>query len=221
MPCADPQSALGSPQGAINPPRLAIGLADTERLTVDRLGPEAAAVACLGGPSALMRKLVEHLGKLLARHHLGAGVLRELLERGDDLLADRATSCDIVGEVMQRCGDLLLLLSGDLLRLTELLAETLLAREAAHEGQVGAVALTELALTELMTLSELMALSESELAQAWVAQAGIAELRADSLGSSVAAHHSGCPERRGHKRLSEVRGVVSVRHEILHLLSSE
>src|SRR5258708_22391085 len=152
----------------------------------------------LGWPGALMGELAEHSGDLLAEHGLRRGV-----------------GSGVMGKLVERAGDLLLVLRGELLRCRERLAETLLlqaliavalplvavtrlSRVAAGPGAVIALArLSELALSELAL---------SELAGAWVA-----ELGAEPLGSSVAAHHSGRPEDRGRQRLSEIRRMVSVR----------
>jgi hypothetical protein len=54
------------------------------------------------------------------------------------------------------------------------------------------------------------------------AKAEAADLWVRSLQGPIAAHRcSGCPEEGGLQRLSEKRGVVSVRHDILHWLSSD
>jgi hypothetical protein len=196
--------------------RRQVGLAVAERLSVDRRGPDAAHDAararCLGLPGALLGELVQELGKLLTRHDLLAAVLGKLLKRGADLLADGGVRRHVVGKLMERCGDLLLL-CGELLRLAELLAKTLLAHEVARGIEAGAVALPELAWSEL-AWSEL---ALSELAEGRIAKAGVAELRGNSLHASVAAH-SGRPEHGRRQRLSEVRSIVSVRHDILHKL---
>jgi hypothetical protein len=156
----------------------------------------------LGLPGALMGELAEHSGDLLAEHGLRRGV-----------------SSGVMGKLVERAGDLLLMLRGQLLRCRERLAETLLlaliavvlplvavtrlSRVAAGPSAVIAWArLSELALSELAL---------SELALSKLAGACVAELGAEPLGSSVAAHHSGRPEDRRRQRLSEIRRMVSVR----------
>jgi len=63
-------NARQSPK-TVRAPRLGIGLSVTGRLAKARLlGADTAAPHRLGGPGALMRKLVQELGNLLARDHL-------------------------------------------------------------------------------------------------------------------------------------------------------
>ncbi len=107
---------------------------------------------------------------------------------------------------MQRGGDLLLL-RGDLVRLAELLAETLLAREVQAAVAEPVLALAEWALAEV----SLPELSLPELTEARVAETGIAELLTDSLMRAIGAHHSSPSEHRGRQGLREERCVVSVR----------
>ena len=134
------------------PPRLGIGLPVPEGLSPERLASERlakprlhAAARRLGGPGALMRKLIQELRELLPRNHLRGTVLRELLESGADLLADGGVGRRLMGELMQRGRDLLLLRS-DLMRLPELLAgllaETLLASEV--HAAIGETEIAEL-----------------------------------------------------------------------------
>jgi hypothetical protein len=54
----------------VRSPRLGIGLSVTDWLTEARLNADAAAPRRLSGPRALVRKLVQELGDLLARDHL-------------------------------------------------------------------------------------------------------------------------------------------------------
>ena len=129
-------NARGLPKRTACAPWLGIGLPVSEGLAAERLASKRLAEACLqadtaarrlGGPGALMRKLVQELRELLPRDHLGGAVLRKLLERGADLLTDGGVGRHLMGELMQRGGDLLLL-NGDLMwLLAELLSETLLA----------------------------------------------------------------------------------------------
>jgi hypothetical protein len=189
-----------SPKGPVEAPSVRLA----ERLSVNRCDSDARARR-LGLPGALMGKLVQELGELLTGNDPLRAVLRELLQRGANLLADGGVHCHMMGKLMERRGDLLLL-CGDLLRLAELLSKTLLPRQVARWIEAGAVALPERTL--------------AELAESGIAEAGVAELRSNALHASVAAH-SGRAEDRGRQRLSEIRSVVSVRHEILHWPSSE
>jgi hypothetical protein len=151
----------------------------------------------VGLPGALVGELVQELGELLTRNDALNAVLRELLKRRADLLADRRMCRHMVGKLMQGRGNLLLLLCGDLLGLAQLVAESLLAADA-----------------------------KPDIAEVWITNPEAADLatdlRARSLQASITAHHcSGCPEEGGCQRLSEKRGVVSVRHDILHWPSSD
>jgi hypothetical protein len=197
--------------------RRRLGPAVSKRLAIGRLHAEAARASRLGVPGTLMCELVQYLGKLLTRHDLVGAVLRQLLKRGADLLTDGGMRRHVVGKLVQGRRDLLLLLGGDLLGLAELLAETLLAEtvlaearlaaEAACRIEAGAVALAQRTL--------------SGLTEGRIAEDGVADLGSNSLQASIAAHRAGWPEDGGCQRLSEIRSVVSVRHEILHWLSSE
>jgi hypothetical protein len=72
---------------------------------------------------------------------------------------------------------------------------------------------------KLVGLAELLA---KNLLTAEAAQAEAAELWIRSLQSSIATHRrSTCPEEGGRQSLSEKRGIVSVRHHILHWPSSD
>jgi hypothetical protein len=152
----------------------------------------------LGLPGALMGELAEHSGDLLAEHGLRRGVSR-----------------GVMGKLVERAGDLLLVLRGELLRCHERLAETLLLQALI------AVALPLVTVTRLsrvaaepgaaIALARLSEWTLSELALSKLTDACVAELGAEPLGSSVAAHHSGRPEDRGRQRLSEIRRMVSVR----------
>jgi hypothetical protein len=203
-----------SPKGPVVAPsvRLAerrhVRPAVPERLSVNRRDSDARA-RCLGLPGTLMGKLVQELGELLTGNDPLRAVLRELLQRGANLLADGGVHCHVMGKLMKRRGDLLLL-CGDLLRLAGLLSKTLLSKTLlAHQARW--IALSERTLAEL---------AESGIAEAGVAEARGAELGSNALHAAVAAH-SGRPEHGGCQRLSEIRTVVSVRHDVLHWLSSE
>jgi hypothetical protein len=145
-----------------------------------------------------MGELAEHSGDLLAEHGLRRGVSR-----------------GVMGKLVERAGDLLLVLRGELLRCHERLAETLLLQALI------AVALPLVTVTRLnrvaagpgaaIALARLSEWTLSELALSKLTDACVAELGAEPLGSSVAAHHSGRPEDRGRQRLSEIRRMVSVR----------
>src|SRR5258707_8778275 len=144
----------------------------------------------LGLPGALMGELAEHSGDLLAEHGLRRGVSR-----------------GVMGKLVERAGDLLLVLRGELLRCHERLAETLLLQALI------AVALPLVTVTRLsrvaaepgaaIALARLSEWTLSELALSKLTDACVAELGAEPLGSSVAAHHSGRSEDRGRQRLSE------------------
>ncbi len=106
-----------------------------------------------------------------------------------------------MSELVQRGSDLLLL-RGDLVRLTELLAETLLAGEVQ-----AAIAEPELPLPDLTKGR----VTEGRVTEGRVTETRIAELLTDSLMRAIAAHHSSSAEKRGRQGLSEERCVVSVR----------
>jgi hypothetical protein len=157
----------------------------------------------LGLPGALLGKLAQQLGELLPGHDALIALLGQLLKRGADLMADRGVRRHVMGELMQRRSDLLLLLRGDLLGVSELLAAELLA-------------------VALLAEALLAAKARARVAEVWVAKAKAADLRARALQPSIAAHPcAGRPEERGRQSLSEIRGIVSVRHDILHWPSSD
>jgi len=108
-----------------------------------------------------------------------------------------------MSELMQRGGDLLLLRS-NLLRLAELLPETLLGREvqgviAESEWALAGLTLAEWALAEL-ALPEL-----TQVAQTGIAKPGVAELLTESLMRAITAHHPTSSEHGGRQGLSEER----------------
>jgi len=183
--------------------RHSVALAVTKGLAIDRLRAEATMAVLRGRlslPGALMCELVEHSGGLLTEHGLRRGLMGKLVECSGDLL----------------------LLCGELLRCRERLAKTRLQALIAVTRPL--VAVTRLnrdtaghGATMALARQSLSELALPELAEAWVA-----ELGAEPLGSSIAAHHSGRPENRGRQRLSEIRSVVSVRqYVLLHWTFSE
>jgi hypothetical protein len=145
----------------------------------------------------MLGELTQKLGELLSLSHALVAVLGKLLKVGADLLADRRVGRHMVSELMQGRGNLLLLLRDDLLWLAQLLAE-------------------------LVAKDLLAAKADPRIDQARAAEPQAADLGTGSLQGSVAGYRcTGCPEEGGCQRLSEIRSIVSVRHDILHWLSSD
>ncbi|MBV8410035.1 MAG: hypothetical protein JOY64_20575 [Alphaproteobacteria bacterium] len=123
-------------------------------------------------------------------------------------MADRGVRRHVMGELVQRCSDLLLLLRGDLLWLAELLAKALLAKALLAKAHLAKALLA--------------AKAQARVAEVRATKAKAADLCAGALQPSIAAHAcTGRPEERGRQSLTEKRGIVSVRHDILHWPSSD